>query len=109
MTLRSVARSRTTGNLENGSSRIGCSRLSINAEQAIRALPLISIAHDPHTSSRQFESYVTGVVAFPSRVDGSAAISINAEMTFIFRQQGTENSSQHAFAEGVCRPLILLM
>ena len=56
ITLRSVARSRTTGNLENGSSRIGCSRLSISAEQAIRALPLISMAHDPQTSSRQFES-----------------------------------------------------
>src|SRR5258706_13687187 len=56
ITLRSVARSRMTGNFENDSSRIGCSRLSINAEQAMRARPLISMAHDPQTSSRQFES-----------------------------------------------------
>src|SRR6202034_1269773 len=55
-TLRSTARSRTTGNLENGSRRIGCSRLSINAEHAMRARPLINMAHEPHTSSRQFES-----------------------------------------------------
>ena len=55
-TLRSTARSRTTGNLENGSIVIGCSRLSTSAEHAMRALPLISMAHEPQTSSRQLES-----------------------------------------------------
>jgi len=56
ITLRSTARSRTTGNFDNGSSLIGCSRWSMSAEQAILALPLISMAQEPHTSSRQFES-----------------------------------------------------
>ncbi len=46
----------TTGNFEKGSSRMGCSSLSTSAEHAIRAFPLMSMAHDPHTSSRQFES-----------------------------------------------------
>src|SRR5579859_2453681 len=40
MNCRSTARSRTTGNFENGSSRIGCSSLSTSAEHAIRALPV---------------------------------------------------------------------
>jgi hypothetical protein len=35
---------------------IGCSSLSISAEHAMRALPLIRIAHDPQISSRQLES-----------------------------------------------------
>src|SRR5581483_4603984 len=55
-TLRSTARSRTTGNLLKGSMRMGCSNLSTSAEHAICALPLMSMAHDPQTSSRQFES-----------------------------------------------------
>jgi len=42
------------------------------------------MAHDPQTSSRQFESYVIGVVALPSRVTESAAISMSAEITFMF-------------------------
>jgi hypothetical protein len=50
----------------------------------MRALPLISMAHDPQTSSRQFESYVIGVVGLPSRVTGFSAISISAEITFMF-------------------------
>src|SRR6266481_2480386 len=37
MNCRSTARSRTTGNFDIGSSRIGCSNLSTNAEQALRA------------------------------------------------------------------------
>ena len=45
-----------TGNFESGSSRTGFSRLSTSAEQAILALPLINIAYEPQTSSRQFES-----------------------------------------------------
>src|SRR5580700_2386154 len=106
ITLRSTARSRTTGNLENGSSRRGSARWSISAEQARRALPLISMAHEPQTSSRQFESYVIGVVAFPSRVAGSAAISISAEITFMFGRWGSENSSQYDLEVGVAWRLI---
>ncbi len=82
-TLRSTDRSLTTGNLENGSSVTGRSSLSMSAEQAMRALPLISMAHDPHTSSRQFESYVTGVLCLPSLVTGFAAMSISDEVTFM--------------------------
>src|SRR6266404_9012725 len=82
-TLRSTERSRTSGNFDSGSSLMGWSYLSSRAEQAMRALPLISMAQEPQTSSRQFESYVTGVVFLPSRVTGLAAISINAEVTFM--------------------------
>ena len=55
-TLRSTAKSRITGNLENGSRRMGCSSLSTRAEQAMRARPLMSMAQEPQTSSRQLES-----------------------------------------------------
>src|ERR1700691_3812353 len=55
-TLRSTDRSRMTGNLDNASSLIGWSRWSSNAEQAMRARPLISMAQEPQISSRQFES-----------------------------------------------------
>ena len=55
-TERSTCRSRTSGNLDSGSIRIGCSRLSTSAEQAMRALPLIRMAQEPQISSRQFES-----------------------------------------------------
>ncbi len=44
------------GNLENGSSVIGCLSWSISAEQAIFACPLMSMAQEPQTSSRQLES-----------------------------------------------------
>ena len=58
-TLRSTERSRTTGNLESGA-RVMVSEfannLSTSAEQAIIALPLMSIAQEPQISSRQFES-----------------------------------------------------
>ena len=54
--LRSTIRSRTTGNVLIGSSRIGCSSLSISAVHAWRGLPLITIEQAPHTSSRQFDS-----------------------------------------------------
>ena len=55
-TERSTWRSRTSGNLESGSTLMGCSRLSTSEEQAMRALPLMRMAHDPQISSRQLES-----------------------------------------------------
>src|SRR5579872_4008387 len=97
------------GNFENGSSRTGCSSLSISAEHAIRARPLISIAHDPQTSSRQFESYVIGVVFLPSRVTGVAAISMRQEITFMFGLYGSSNSSQRGCSFGLPCRLILIM
>src|ERR1700733_10630050 len=106
ITLRSTARSRTTGNLENGSSFTGCSRLSIRAEQAMRARPLMSIAQEPQTSSRQFESYVIGVVALPSRVTGLAAISMSEEITFMPGWWASSNSSQYGLEVGVFWRLI---
>src|SRR2546427_1295945 len=79
-TLRSVARSRTMGNFESGSSRIGCSRFSPHAEQAMPALPLMSMAHDPQTSLRQVDSQVIGGVGFPSPGTGVRAVSIIQEV-----------------------------
>jgi hypothetical protein len=55
-TERSTCRSRTSGNLLSGSTRMGCSRLSTSAEQAMRALPLMRMAQEPQISSRQLES-----------------------------------------------------
>src|SRR5450432_681644 len=83
ITLRSTAKSRTTGNLVSGSTRIGCSSWSTRAEQAMRALLLMTMAHDPHTSSRQFASYVMGEVVTPAVVTGLVAISIRLEITFM--------------------------
>src|SRR6266852_4744470 len=68
MNCRSTVKSRTTGNFDNGSIRIGCSKWSTSAEHAMRAFPLMTIAHEPHTSSKQLDSYDTGVVCLPSRV-----------------------------------------
>src|SRR5882724_11486630 len=103
-TLRSTARSRTIGNLENGSNLIGCSSLSTSAEQAMRALPLISMAQEPQISSRQFESYEIGVVFFPSRVTGFSAMSRRQIITFIEGRHLRENSSQRAGSFGpACR------
>src|SRR5205085_4183942 len=93
-TERSTARSRITGNFERGSRVTGWFNSSISAEHAIRARPLMRIAQEPQTSSRQFESYVIGREGLPSRVTGFAAISIIAEITFIPGFQGRENSSQ---------------
>src|SRR6185437_14635726 len=89
-----------TGNLLKGSTVMGCSSLSTSAEQAMRARPLIRMAQDPHTSSRQFESYAIGVVALPSRVTGLSAISIMAEITFIPGFQVNSNSSQRGWVFG---------
>src|SRR6202030_2646462 len=101
ITLRSVARSRTIGNLENGSSFTGCSRLSISAEQAMRAFPLISMAQEPQTSSRQLESKETGVVFLASRVTGFSAMSRKQMMMFIDGRHGSANSSQRAASFGL--------
>src|SRR5205807_8362089 len=70
----------------------------------MRALPLMSIAQEPQISSRQFESYVMGVVFFPSRVTGFSAMSRRQMMTFIEGRQFRENSSQRAGSLGpACR------
>ncbi len=62
------------------------------------------MAHEPHTSSKQFDSYTIGAVSFPERVTGFAAMSIRAEMTFMPGRQRTSKSSQHGGESGVaCR------
>src|SRR5712672_2351008 len=109
MNCRSTARSRTTGNFDIGSSRIGCSNLSTNAEQAMRALPLMSIAHEPQTSSRQLESYETGVVFLPSRVTGFPAMSRKQMIAFIAGRQFNANSSQYGAPCGLTWRLIFTM
>src|SRR5262249_2776533 len=107
-TLRSTVRSRMTGNFDRGSSRTGCSSLSIKAEHAIRALPFMSMAHEPHTSSKQFDSYVIGVVGLPSRVTGLAAISMREEITFIPGLKESSNSSQRDLSLGeACRRILI--
>src|SRR5713226_6831282 len=104
MNCRSTVKSRTRGNFDIGSMRIGCSSLSTSAEQAMRALPLMSIAQEPQISSRQFESYEIGVVFFPSRVTGFSAMSRRQMMTFIEGRHLRENSSQRAASFGpACR------
>src|SRR6516225_3611700 len=94
MDWRSTARSRTTGNLVIGSRRMGCTRRSTSAEHAIFTFPLITMAHEPQTSSRQLDSYETGVVFLPSRVTGFSAISRRQMITFIDRRHLSANSSQ---------------
>src|SRR5947199_9481798 len=103
-TERSTLRSRTTGNLDNGASRIGWSNLSTRAEQAMRALPLMSMAQLPQISSRQLESYVTGVVGLPSSVVGFSAISPRRLVMLRFGRYGMENFSVRPGLSGVsCR------
>jgi len=80
--------------------------LSTSAEQAMRALPLMRIAQEPQISSRQLESYVTGVVARPSAVTGLAAISIIAEMTFMPGRHSISKFSHTAGASGLAWRLI---
>ena len=48
-----------------------------------------------------------GVVAFPSRVTGFAAISMSEEITFMPECQGNSNSSQCDLVSGVAWRLIL--
>jgi len=56
--------------------------VSTSAEQAILVRPLISIVHDPHTSSRQQQSQATGATRRPSGVRARAAIFCSTLITF---------------------------
>src|SRR5258708_16430282 len=104
MNCRSTVKSRTSGNFDIGSMRMGCSSLSTSAEHAMRALPLMSIAQEPQISSRQFESYEIGVVFFPSRVTGFSAMSRRQIITFMEGRHLRENSSHRAGSFGpACR------
>src|SRR5271155_3433390 len=67
----------------------------------MRALPLISMAQEPQTSSRQLESKVTGVVFLASRVTGFSAMSRRQIMIFIDGRHGSANSSQRAASFGL--------
>src|ERR1700676_1973976 len=60
----------------------------------MRALPLINMAQEPQTSSRQFESYETGVVGWPALVTGFSLISRRQMMTFMYGRHCSRNSSQ---------------
>src|SRR5690625_689622 len=86
-------RSRTTGNVLIGAKRIGCSKLSTNVAQDCLAVPLITIEQAPQTSSKQLISQYTGAVFLPSAVTGFFCISINPEITFMFRRYGMLNVS----------------
>jgi hypothetical protein len=55
----------------------------MRAEQAWRTLPLISIVHEPQTSSRQAASQTTGATSAPPVVRGSFWICWSALCTFI--------------------------
>src|SRR5690625_4671194 len=88
ITSRSTMRSRTTGNVLIGAKRIGCSKLSTNVAQDCLAVPLITIEQAPQTSSKQLISQYTGAVFLPSAVTGFFCISINPEITFMFRRYG---------------------
>src|SRR5690625_5267015 len=102
-----MIKSRTTGNVDIGSKRTGCSNWSTNAEHDLRAYPLITIEHAPHTSSKQFISHLTGVVFLPSAVTGFFRISINPEITFIFGRYGISKvSSSVAESGSSCRVTI---
>src|SRR6267378_839069 len=109
MNCRSTVKSRTTGNFESGSMRIGSSSWSTSAEHAMRAFPLMTIAHEPHTSSKQLESYDTGVVCLPSRVTGFSAISRRQMITFIDARHGSANSSHRGASFGLACRFILTM
>src|SRR4029077_7085797 len=67
----------------------------------MRALPLISMAQEPQTSSRQLESKETGVVFLPSRVTGFSAMSRKQIMMFSDARHDSANSSQRAFSFGL--------
>src|SRR6266487_689214 len=75
----------------------------------MRALPLISMAQEPQISSRQFESYETGVVFLPSRVTGFSAMSRRQMMTFMEGRHCRENSSQRAGSFGLAWRFTLTM
>jgi hypothetical protein len=101
-------RSRTTGKRDRGSSLTVSPGVRNKREHAIADFPLISMAQEPHTSSRQLDSYTIGDVAVPERVIGVAAISIKVEMTFIPERQRTSKSSQYGCESGVACRLILI-
>src|SRR5437762_7511624 len=68
---RSTTRSRTSGNLDIGSSVIVSpfgAIWSIIAEHDWRTLPLMTIVHEPHTSSRQTDSHTIGATVWPRRL-----------------------------------------
>src|ERR1700739_4615483 len=69
----------------------------------------MTIAHEPHTSSRQLESYDTGVVGLPSRVTGFSAISRKQIITFIDGRHGSANSSHRELSLGLARRFIFTM
>src|SRR5688500_14757885 len=95
---RSTYRSRITGNLLIGSSVIGDrsgETFSTSALHAWRTLPLISIVHAPHTSSRHALSQTGVVVCLPAAVTGWAATHWSTEITFMFARTGTANSSTY--------------
>jgi hypothetical protein len=48
-----------------------------------RTLPLMSIVHEPHTSSRHTHSQTTGGTVAPSTVFGAFCTSMSALITFI--------------------------
>src|SRR6267143_7017038 len=100
---RSTERSRTRGNFFIGCSVMGCSSLSIRAEQACRTLPLTFMVQEPQTSSRQAWSQTGGGTRLPAVVTGLRWISIRTEMTFAFLVYGTANSSQCLGASGPSR------
>src|SRR5580704_1504583 len=75
----------------------------------MRALPLISMAQEPQTSSRQLESKETGVVFLPSRVTGFSAMSRKQMMMFSDGRHGSANSSQRAGSFGLAWRLMRRM
>src|SRR5208282_4451288 len=77
---RSTHKSRITGNFDIGSTVTGPSSLSASCEQPCRTRPLITIVHEPQTSSRQLASNTTGATRLPWRVTGLRRISISIEM-----------------------------
>ena len=79
---RSTKRSRTTGNLDIGSSVMtsfsphSLCMLSTRPEHAWRILPLMFMVQAPQISSRQLQSQATGAMfSFAAAFEGSAAIS----------------------------------
>src|SRR5512144_106499 len=89
-----------SGNFAIGSRTMGCASVSMRALQAWRTLPLMSMVHEPQTSSRQFASQTGAVVFLPSTVTGCRCTSIKAEITFMFALYGIRNSSQRLGAVG---------
>jgi len=77
------------------------------SEAAIRAFPLMSMAHDPHTSSSNSNRSDTRS-RFPARVTGLAAISISDEITFIPGARPIQTLSRNDWKWGCFRRLNFL-